>query len=170
MGVQQAFAERFAHIFDPDLFDEMVEAEEETNAAKEKKMVNDMVSKLKEIFLGEVPSCSESTSATDANEDSESSDDEDEEELDEETKLLVASEVRRHFQEKIDQFYIPAAQAAVELQKNVVHEGVVCDGCQAYPIVGIRYKCSVQANVDYCETCEASDIPQHITCKIRRPE
>ena len=74
----------------------MVEAEEEANAAKEKKMVNDMVSKLKEIFLGEVPSCSESTSATDANEDSESSD-EDEEELDEETKLLIASEVRRHF-------------------------------------------------------------------------
>merc|ERR1712061_150031 len=145
-----------------------VEAEEEANAASEKKMVNDMVNKLKEIFLGEVPSGNESTSATDANEDEESSDEE--EELDEETKLLIASEVRRHFQEKIDEFYIPAAQAAVELQKEVVHEGVVCDGCGAYPIVGIRYKCSVQANVDYCETCEASDIPQYVTCKIRRPE
>ena len=66
----------------------MVEAEEEANAASEKKMVNDMVSKLKEIFLGEVPSGNESTSATDANEDEDSSD-EDEEELDEETKLLI---------------------------------------------------------------------------------
>ena len=147
----------------------MVEAEEEAAIASEKKMVNDMVSKLKEIFLGEVPSGNESTSATDANEDEESSDEE--EELDEETKLLIASEVRRHFQEKIDEFYIPAAQAAVELQKEVVHEGVVCDGCGAYPIVGIRYKSSVAPNLDLCSTCEASDIhPDHVFCKIRRPE
>jgi len=146
----------------------MVEAEEEANAASEKKLVNDLVSKLKEMFLGEVPSGNESTSATDANEDSS---DEEEEELDEETKQLIASEVRRKFQEKIDEFYIPAAQAAVELQKNVVHEGVVCDGCQAYPIVGIRYKCSVCGNVDFCSTCEASDMhPEHVLCKIRRPE
>jgi hypothetical protein len=53
--VQQSFAEKFAHIFDPDLYDEMVEAEEEAAAASEKKMVTDVVSKLKEMFLGEVP-------------------------------------------------------------------------------------------------------------------
>ena len=69
----------------------------------------------------------------------------------------------------IPEIFIPAAQAAVEQQKNVVHKGVECDGCKR-SIVGIRYKCSVQENVNYCETCEASDIPQYVTCKIRRPE
>ena len=42
----------------------MVEAEEEANAAKEKKMV----SKLKEVILNKVPSDNEFTLATDANE------------------------------------------------------------------------------------------------------
>ena len=94
--VQQAFAERFAHIFDPDLYDEMVEAEEEAAVASEKKMVSSVVSKMKEIFLGEVPQGCDSTSATSADENEESSD-EDEEELDEATKQMIASEVQRHF-------------------------------------------------------------------------
>ncbi len=31
---------------------------------------------------------------------------------------------------------------------------VACDGCGVHPIIGIRYKCSVCENFDYCEMCE----------------
>jgi hypothetical protein len=34
-----------------------------------------------------------------------------------------------------------------------VHGGVVCNGCGAEPIVGIRFKCAVCPNVDLCAPC-----------------
>lgn len=37
---------------------------------------------------------------------------------------------------------------------KVVHEHVECDGCGVYPIEGIRYKCSVMPNFDFCASCE----------------
>jgi len=39
-----------------------------------------------------------------------------------------------------------------------VHVGVQCDNCQAVPIVGNRYKCTVCHNFDLCEACELSGI------------
>lgn len=56
----------------------------------------------------------------------------------------------------------PAAQA--------VHEFVRCDGCSKKPIVGIRYKCAVCHDFDFCEECEAKDNHPHPFLKIRRPE
>ena len=38
--------------------------------------------------------------------------------------------------------------------KNKVHGDYICDGCNADPIVGIRYKCAVCDDFDYCEKCE----------------
>ena len=35
-----------------------------------------------------------------------------------------------------------------------VHPFVSCDGCGMGPIVGVRYKCSICDNFDYCENCE----------------
>ena len=35
-----------------------------------------------------------------------------------------------------------------------VHIGYICDGCKKGPIVGIRYKCTVCFDFDYCEDCE----------------
>lgn len=42
-------------------------------------------------------------------------------------------------------------------ERGNVHSNVRCDGCDAFPLVGIRYKCSVCPDFDLCEACEARD-------------
>lgn len=37
---------------------------------------------------------------------------------------------------------------------KAIHRNVTCDGCGMYPLTGIRYKCSICNNFDYCENCE----------------
>jgi len=34
-----------------------------------------------------------------------------------------------------------------------IHRGVVCDGCDIFPIVGVRYKCNECEDFDFCQTC-----------------
>jgi hypothetical protein len=52
----------------------------------------------------------------------------------------------------------------------VIHSTVACDGCDVSPIVGIRYKCIVCKNFDYCEVCEENLNHEHSFIKILRPE
>lgn len=54
-------------------------------------------------------------------------------------------------------------------QAKVVHNTFVCDGCNADPIIGIRYKCTVRPNYDLCEKCEARIQPPYPMLKIRHP-
>ena len=42
-----------------------------------------------------------------------------------------------------------------EKKEQVVHNRYICDGCGMAPIVGIRYKCAVCPDFDFCEKCEA---------------
>jgi len=43
----------------------------------------------------------------------------------------------------------------IEFKKvKAVHNGITCDICEIFPIVGVRYKCSVRTNYDICEQCE----------------
>lgn len=53
-----------------------------------------------------------------------------------------------------------------------VHAHYICDGCEKTPIVGIRYKCTVCPDFDYCEECEKKFGEQHghPFLKIRKPE
>lgn len=55
-------------------------------------------------------------------------------------------------------------------QNAQIHDRVGCDGCQTTPINGIRYKCSVCPNFDFCEKCEAEQVHAHPFLKIRKPE
>lgn len=47
-----------------------------------------------------------------------------------------------------------------------IHLNVNCDGCGKGPIQGVRYKCTVCKNFDYCETCEATKDHPHAFLKI----
>ena len=57
-------------------------------------------------------------------------------------------------------------------EKQPVHYCVRCDGCKCFPIRGIRYKCAVCNNFDYCEACEEkfSNVHQHPFIKINKPD
>jgi hypothetical protein len=46
-------------------------------------------------------------------------------------------------------------------QEAVRHEKVLCDGCDANPIVGIRYMCSVCSDTDFCQNCEKRGVHSH---------
>ncbi|KAM3138230.1 hypothetical protein pb186bvf_009693 [Paramecium bursaria] len=56
------------------------------------------------------------------------------------------------------------------IKPTVLHPKVRCDGCDMFPIVGSRYKCSVCEDFDYCETCEQRNPHMHPFLKIRTPE
>ena len=52
-----------------------------------------------------------------------------------------------------------------------VHSTVTCDGCGVYPIVGVRYKCTVRDDFDLCAACEATGaFGPHAMLKIRSPD
>jgi len=55
-------------------------------------------------------------------------------------------------------------------QENLtVHHGIVCDGCDASPIVGVRYKSVLRSNFDLCENCEKDHDPKDPLIKIKTP-
>ena len=57
-------------------------------------------------------------------------------------------------------------------EELIIHRHVKCDGCKKSPIQGIRYKCTICKNFDYCEECEKKYALQHghPLLKIRKPE
>lgn len=54
---------------------------------------------------------------------------------------------------------------------NCEHKGIVCDGCGESQIRGMRYKCTICTNFNYCYKCEEEkgDIHKHPFFKIRYP-
>merc|ERR1719263_2051187 len=51
----------------------------------------------------------------------------------------------------------------------VLHQNVQCDGCGQAPISGVRYKCSVCKDFDFCATCEEKKGHEHAFLKIQNP-
>lgn len=78
---------------------------------------------------------------------------EDEEDI-EEQETLAASEESDGGDEEL-KTEPPQAEASEAKPTEVVHEGVVCDGCEMTPIVGIRFKCHECPDFDLCASCEA---------------
>jgi len=50
---------------------------------------------------------------------------------------------------------------------KIVHRWVNCDGCGKRGIEGIRYKCAVCPDFDFCEKCEATVEHAHPFLKIK---
>ncbi|CAF1353072.1 unnamed protein product, partial [Didymodactylos carnosus] len=51
------------------------------------------------------------------------------------------------------------------------HIGVICDGCDQTPLVGIRYKCLQCYDYDLCEKCSDQKLihQHHVLAKLRKP-
>ena len=47
---------------------------------------------------------------------------------------------------------------------------MTCDGCSKFPIVGVRYKCTICNDFDFCEDCEKDVKHEHIFLKIKNPQ
>lgn len=64
------------------------------------------------------------------------------------------------------------SEADVEESKEplVEHTRVQCDGCGVNPILGVRYKCAVCKDFDYCTKCENNLGHEHPFLKIRKPD
>jgi len=83
----------------------------------------------------------------------------------------VRAEVRQYCYNSFQGMFKEFLEVRRQEQSEVVHEGFECDGCGMCPIKGIRYMCSVRANFDICESCEASGAySQYSMLKIRKPE
>ena len=56
-------------------------------------------------------------------------------------------------------------------KKEIVHSGVVCKGCKG-DIIGVRYKCTICEDFDFCEKCEEKNQGRHghPLLKINRPD
>jgi hypothetical protein len=64
----------------------------------------------------------------------------------------------------------PQEEVKPEPVNKTIHHRVICDGCGVNPIEGVRYKCSVCQDFDYCEKCEASVEHPHPFLKIKDPK
>lgn len=59
--------------------------------------------------------------------------------------------------------------ATVGFPAPAVHPNVTCDGCGQFPLVGVRYKCNVCPNFDYCEACKNTNNHGHGFMSINEP-
>ncbi|CAH4030961.1 unnamed protein product [Pieris brassicae] len=62
---------------------------------------------------------------------------------------------------------ITAVADNAQSSSNIMHNGVVCDGCNS-PVTGFRYNCTYCDDYDLCSKCEAAGMhPEH--CMVRVP-
>ena len=53
-------------------------------------------------------------------------------------------------------------------KNKVEHNGIKCNNCGMFPIIGIRYKCIECDNYNFCEKCEKTRNHPHLFYKIRK--
>ena len=55
---------------------------------------------------------------------------------------------------------VPEPDPKVSITEKVIHPGIKCNGC-GNDMEGIRYKCTICNDFDYCEKCEEKDNGRH---------
>ena len=68
--------------------------------------------------------------------------------------------------------YFPNIKEIEENNKDkIIHKNIRCDGCGMHPLVGIRYKCKVCDDFDYCESCYEANKDKHgLDIEIKKKE
>lgn len=64
---------------------------------------------------------------------------------------ILSNEVTKCCTTQYQKLLIEHLEKKKSEQAAVVHSKVICDGCGADPIKGIRFKCSVRQDYDLCE-------------------
>lgn len=75
---------------------------------------------------------------------------------------MIEEEKKEEKQPKISQMN--------DKKNKAVHRNYICDGCDMNPIIGVRYKCSVNEDFDFCENCEATKEHPYPFLKIKEPK
>ena len=67
---------------------------------------------------------------------------------------------------------IKHSKNTMQTNTNVLHTGITCNGCFKHGITGIRYKCLLCKDFDFCEQCESSvsHNSYHVFIKIKNTE
>jgi len=83
---------------------------------------------------------------------------------------IIRQEVQDFCYTSFKKLFADRLEEKREAQENVVHSGIVCDGCEANPVKGIRFMCSVCSDCDFCQRCVRSGVhSQHPLLKVRKP-
>jgi len=53
--------------------------------------------------------------------------------------------------------HFPMLNHIMDPSASQIHHGVSCDGCDAYPIIGLRFKCKDCPDFDFCSTCHVEN-------------
>jgi hypothetical protein len=83
----------------------------------------------------------------------------------------IKSEVQEELmnQSRMSEAFKKSEVSDEEVKPKVVHNHIICDGCGADPVMGVRYKCAVCNDYDLCEKCEATSDHDHPFLKIKHP-
>ena len=86
---------------------------------------------------------------------------------------LLGERIEKVISPEINEIQNEIIQKSVEVSKiersnisrrsncSTVHKKVRCDGCGMCPIIGVRYKCAVCQDFDFCENCESEKGDEH---------
>ena len=70
-----------------------------------------------------------------------------------------------------DMFKAMTVNGVQSPEAAVVHRRIACDGCDMQPITGIRYKCTICDDFDFCQGCKDTRNHGHVFQRIgRAPE
>jgi len=89
---------------------------------------------------------------------------------------LIKELIRKELQNNNDKIHniiiqqLSKTQFTRQNKKPAVHEGVMCDECKMFPIIGARYRCSQCTDYNICEICEYKEVhSHHQVIKYRKP-
>ena len=84
----------------------------------------------------------------------------------------MKAKIEKKTQKLVSYLFKEKPEKESKQEPKAIHQKFTCDGCNVGPIQGIRYKCTVCEDFDFCESCEElnKNTHTHPFIKIRCPE